>query len=36
VHLHGQRIAARLVRLQRLDDVVGYAIEAAAVGRDRL
>ena len=36
VHLDGERIAGRLVRLERGDDVLGHAVEPAAVGRDRL
>jgi hypothetical protein len=36
VHLHGQRVTRRLVRFQRCEHVVRHAIEAAAVGGDRL
>lgn len=36
VHLYRQRIAARLVRLERGDDLLPHAVETAAVGGDRL
>ena len=36
VHLDGQRVARRLVRLERRDHVLGNAVEPAAISGDRL
>ena len=36
VHLHGQRITRRLVRLQGGDDLLGHPVKPAAVRSDRL
>ena len=36
VHLDGQRVSGRLVRLERGDDLLADAVEPAAIGGDRL
>ena len=36
VHLDGQRVSGRLVRVERRDDVLRHAVEPAAVGGNRL